>query len=339
MMDRPIIEFLNPETLEFLWGCADYTSLVWENKTCGFGSIAVHIPRPDTQITHGMIIHLCRDIPEAYGIITTVTVTNQETVVRASTLSRVFDWRYLQRDGFDTTLSSAEGTGRLICLCAGYGLSGDDDNQFFGKPTVFSYPEENIHISINASLQTSCLELMTSVAMEGNYCFGCTVSGSQLKLFAYPYTDKGQTFNIADTTVSDLKYTSSCDSHRNVFAYSSGTDDQGYYYKTYPHGSDVSGTEKRMLYIGRYSKTPTAILREKAALLNESESVEAKINLPYPESFALGEIVTIKNPAWDFSKKLAVTSVREIWEDKYSCDVTFGFPQETVYRKMLRIYR
>ena len=338
-MDRPIIEFLNPENLEFLCGCADYTSLIWENKTCGFGSIEVHIPRPDKRITHGLIIHLCRDIPEAYGIITTVTATNHETVIRASTLSRVFDWRYLQNDGFDVTLSTSGGTGKLICLCGKYGLIGDNDNDFFGKPAIFSYPDEALTVEAKTSLQSSCLELMTSVAKEGSYCFGCTVENGQIKLFAYPYTDKGHIFSISDSIVSELKYTSSCDSHRNVFGYSFGTDEDGYIYRAYPHNKSFSGTNRRMLNIGRYSQLPDAVLREKAALLTETESVEAKINLPYPESFALGEIVTIKNPAWDFSKKLAVTSVREIWEDKYSCDVTFGFPQETVYRKMLRIYR
>lgn len=338
-MSRPVIEFLNPDNLEFICGAADYTSLVWENKTNGCGSIEVHIPRVDLRIAHGQIIHLRRNIPEPYGIIIAVKMSVNETVIHASALSRVFDWRYLQNDGFDVTLSSDEGVGKLICLCGKYGLLGDNGNDFFGKPAIFSYTDDGVSARAEASLQSSCLELMTSVAREGNYCFGCTVENGRIKLFAYPYTDKGRTFDVGTTAVGELSYTASCDSHRNVFGYSLGNDEEGYTYRSYPQSDVTSGTERRVLNIGRFSRIPYDVLREKQSLLGTSETVEAVINLPYPEAFSLGEIINITHKDYGFSKTLAVTAVREIWEQKYSCRVTFGFPCETVYRKMLRLYR
>ena len=338
-MNRPIIEFLDSHTLEFVCGTADYTSLVWENKTYGFGTIELHIPRVDTRIKHGLIIHLCRDIPEPYGIIIAVKLSEGETVVYASGLSRVFDWRYMQNDGYDVTLSSGQGTGKLICNCGKYGLLGDNNNDFFGKPALFSYPVESYFAEIKTSFTSSCLELMTSIAKQSEYGFGCTIEKSQLKLFSYKYTDLGHTYDVSTFAVGDLVYTSSCDSHRNVFGYSVGSETDGYIYNIHPSMDRTSGTDRRMLNIGRFSKIPAGVLREKEAMLTTSEAVEAVINLPYPDAFSLGEIINITNTSWDFSKKLAVTSVKEIWEQKYSCRVTFGFPPETVYRKMLRVYR
>lgn len=338
-MNRPILEFLHPHSLDFICGCTDYTSLVWENKTDGSGTVEIHIPRVDTRINHGLIIHLCRDIPEPYGIISSVRITAHETTVYASTLSKVFDWRYMHADGYDIQLSATYGVGHLICLCAKYGCIGDNDNDFFGKPTIFSYQDDSVTAVSDTSIDTSCLELMTSIAREGKYCFGCTVENGQLKLFTYPYTDKGQTFDVSSHAIGDLVYTSSCDSHRNVFGYSVGSEEEGYVYRTYPMYESYKGTERRIINLGRFSRVPTAEIREKSALLTESESVEAKLRLPYPQMFSLGEIIEVKNKDWDFAKKLAVTSVKEIWEDKYSCRVTFGFPGEAVYRKLLRIYR
>lgn len=335
----PIIEFLDPHSLEFVLGEANCTSVMWQNKTDGFGSIEIHIPKAVPKLKHGLIIHICRDIPEPYGIITCVKLKSNETVVIGSTLSRVFDWRYMQNDGFDVTLSTSGGIGKLICLCAKHGCIGDNDNDFFGKPSLFDYTDDGVSVSIEAGMQTSCLELMTTVAREGKYCFGCTVKNNSMNIFTYPYKDSGACFD-ADTEFSeDMIYTSACDSHRNVFGFSLGNENEGYTYFISSLSEDVSGTERRILNLGRFSSFPNAAVREKKLLLTPSESIEATVRLKYLKDFSLGDIITIKKPSWNFSKKLAVTSVQEVWEDKYSCNVTFGIPQETVYRKLLRIHK
>ena len=333
---RPIIEFLDPKNLGFYEGCSDYTSLVWENKTSSTGNFEIHIPRALPQICHGLIVHICRDVPEPYGIITCVKMYDTKTVIIGSMLSKVFDWRYMQNDGIDVTIAGSS-TGHLICNCAKYGCVWNNANDFFGKPAVFEYPHEGVSASIKGDMQTSCLELMTSVAREGNYCFGCTIEQGAIKVFAYPYTERELTIN-SNTHAEGFCYTSSCDSERNVFGYSLGDSESGYVYKTSSKGG-FSGTERRMLNLGRFETAPGSIIREKTALLTPTESVDVKLRLKYPEEFSLGDILTVENPDLGFSKKLSVTAVREVWENKYSCEVTFGIPQETVYTKLLRIYR
>ncbi len=337
---RPLIELLNGSDLSFAGGIADYTSLRWENKTDSCGSFEIHVPVALPYVTDGIIVHLCRDIPEPFGVVTSVTLSKKGTVINGSMISRMLDWRYPQRDGYSARYSTSQGIGHALCLCAQSGLLAEDDNNgFFGASPVFSYTKEGQTVSIEADMQTSCLELMTSIARDGQYCFGCTVEGGQFKLFTYPYKETGMVLDSKDGCIYDLTYTLSGDSERNVFGYSLGNEEEGYIHRLSSGSASYSGVERKMLNLGKFSSAPSSIIREKRALLTKNRSIEAKLRLAYPKNISLGDIVTIKSSQWGIEEKLTVSAVSEVWEDKYSCNITFGNPQETAYRKLLRIYR
>lgn len=335
-MDRPIISVLSGTDLSFCKAYRNYTSLRWENKSAGPGDFEFHLPFEE-KITCGNIVKLSCDITEPYGVILYVKLKRNETIVIGKMISQLLAYRYPIKDGTDISYFTSQGVSELICLAAKYGCTYEKD-YFFGNPLVLSSEKEDESVSYDGSLSESCLEAMISIADDAKKQFTVIIEKNTVKITAGNYTDCGIIFDSSFGGLYDESYSASADNSRNVFTYSL-KDGDSYFYQRYPVLSQPEGAERKVLYLGKFDSSPGYELRKKRSSLTESECFEANIMPSLRTKIHAGGKIKIKKPEWNIDKTLNITSVTDVWEEKYSCSVIFGNSQPTVYEKLIQRFR
>ena len=332
-MERPIVSVLSGEDLSQICAFADYTSLRWENKSAGAGDFEIHLPRC-IKIPCGSVVKLSGNIREPYGVVIYVKLTETETVLIGKMLSKLFSWRYPLKDGDDLTYTSGEGVSKLICNAAKYGCT-DSGNYLFGNPVTVLCNSGTGTVQYEGSLSESCLEAMSSIANDAKKTFKVTIESGSVTVWAGDYEDSGIILGSKCGGLKNPSFTYGIDNSRNLLAYSL-KDGDGYVYQTYPALSKPTDTARRVLYIGRYDAVPGAEIRRKKNYFLETDSFEAEVLPGVRSLIAAGKKAKIEIPEWELSKEYNITSLTDIWEEKYSCRVVFGNSAPTAYEKIIQ---
>ncbi len=336
-MQRPILEFFKDDLQNLVYVSSDYTSLLWENCVSDSGRFEIHIPVIAADIQPGMIVKCERGQREPYGIVSYVSLNEKDdsTVIMGNMLSHLLKFRYFDNDYDSHRLASSKGAGRIICTAA----SLDANlymNMFFNKQMLTDYEDEDVNVEFEFGLFSSNFDIMKAIAENTDFGFYCTIDSGAFKAGAYKSRDNGVCFNTDFGEISDLVFTKSDDNLRNAFNYTVTTDGVGDYVRG---NRDISGLDRREIYLGNFTHTPSRIITQKKKDFDTVKSISGTVHIPYIDRFNVGEIVTVEKKDWGLSEKLVISSVTEIWEEGYKCSVTFGKPQDTAYRKILKLVK
>ncbi len=369
-MEWPTLNFYT-YGLEYICTIGVYTSLQWENCFNTSGQVEIHIPMlyfADyiSSVDLDCFVKINREVKEAYAIIqyiefSTDTNGKSEAIIKGRTLSYLWSWRTpTLRNADEYAAGSIKLTKTTIShnfrtiVESSYRVPGQtslvDNLQFWGGISYVDGTTDSEKYEFNSSISDthSILENYCKTVNCGYFCRPVIASDNTLRMeitIYSPTENNNVVFDFERGNISKFNYVKTNDGEKNAYYYLkknvNNIIQNSEIVTTYNYDNIIGSinTKPKVVYCGTFEVTEEASAsgQKKLSEFNKTESADGEAEVRYYDyltDFNIGDIVSVSNSAWGISLKKPVYSVKETWENSYSCSVTFGEPQDIVYKKL-----
>ena len=369
-MEYPILTFYN-YNLEYIGAVGVYTSLQWENCFYTSGQVEIHIPMTyfiDYINTVGLdcFVKINRDVNEAYAVIqyiefSTDSTGKAEAIIKGRTLSYLWSWRTpTLRNESEYSAGSIKLVKASVMLnfktivTSSYNVPGQsslmDDLRFWNGIIFVDNTTDTEKYEFNSSISDthSILENYCKAVDCGYFCRPIIDGDNGLKMQITVYNAKENNtavFDFARGNISSFNFVKTDDGAKNSFYYlkknANNVIENDKVVTTYNYDNIVmlKSDRPKVVFCGSYEVTDEGVASgsKKLEELTATETADGQTEVTYYDylvDFNVGDIVTVANSNWGVSLKKTIYSVKETWENNYTCAVTFGEPQDIVYKKL-----